>query len=75
MSEICDMCDDDRFELIAKAKRKLLECTNIENRPEEVAVLDNILFRCWQMGWLDQLRENRNDLPAGGSEDNAKHPE
>ena len=54
-----EVCGDDRFELIDKAKRKLLECTNIESRPEEVAVLDNILFRCWQMGWLDQLRENR----------------
>ena len=20
-------------------------------------MLDNILFRCWQMGWLDQLRD------------------
>ena len=54
-----EVCGDDRFELIAKAKRKLLECTNIESSPEEVEVLDNILFRCWQMGWLDQLRENR----------------
>lgn len=52
-----EVCGDDRFELIAKAKRKLLECTNIESRPEEVAVLDSILFRCWQMGWLDQLRD------------------
>lgn len=52
------LTDDDRFELIDKAKNKLLECTNIESRPEEVAVLDTILFRCWQMGWLDQLRED-----------------
>lgn len=50
-----EVCGDDRFELIDKAKEKLLECTNIESRPEEVAVLDSILFRCWQMGWLDQL--------------------
>ena len=75
MSEICDTCGDDRFELISKAKKKLLECTNIESRPEEVAVLDNILFRCWQMGWLDQLRENRHDLSVERSEDNAKYPE
>lgn len=53
-----EVCNDDRFELIDKAKAKLFECTNIEDRQEEVAVLDNILFRCWQMGWLDQLREN-----------------
>lgn len=53
-----EACGDDRFELIGKAKRKLFECTNIESRPEEVAVLDSILFRCWQMGWLDQLRDS-----------------
>lgn len=53
MSEICG---DDRFELIDKAKQKLLDATNIDSRPDEIAVLDNILFRCWQMGWLYQLR-------------------
>ncbi len=52
-----EACGDDRFELIAKAKAKLLDCTNIESRPEEVAVLDSILYRCWQMGWLDKLRD------------------
>lgn len=58
MSGINDACGDDRFELIAKARARLLDATNIESRPEEVAVLDNILFRCWQMGWLDQLRDD-----------------
>lgn len=57
MSEIYDTCGDDRFELIAKAKQKLLDTTNIESRPEEIAVLDSVLFRCWQMGWLDKLRD------------------
>jgi hypothetical protein len=52
-----DTCGDDRFELIAKAKQKLLDATNIKSSPDEIAVLDNILFRCWQMGWLDQLRD------------------
>ena len=52
-----EVCTDDRFELIEKAKAKLLEATNIEMRPDEMAVIDSILFRCWQMGWLDQLRE------------------
>lgn len=57
MSGICDTCGDDRFELIAKAKQKLLDATNIGSRADEIAVLDSILFRCWQMGWLDQLRD------------------
>ena len=48
---------DDRFELIAKYKQKLIEATNIESSPDEMAVIDNILFRFWQMGWLDKLEE------------------
>lgn len=48
-------CSDNRFELIAKAHAALLKGTNIEHSPNEMAVLDDILFRCWQMGWLDQL--------------------
>lgn len=47
------MCGDERFEIIEKAKQDLLKNTNIDSAPEEMAVLDNILFRCWQMGWLD----------------------
>ena len=52
---VMDVCADNRFELIAKARDALLESTNIEDSPDEMAVLDNILFRCWQMGWLDEL--------------------
>ena len=53
-SDMADMCGDNRFEIIAKAKADLLEGTNIETDEAEMAVLDNILFRCWQMGWLDR---------------------
>ena len=49
-----EMCGDNRFEIIQKAKEDLLRSTNIESSPEEMAVLDNILFRAWQMGWLGQ---------------------
>ena len=52
------ICDDGRFELIAKAREELIESTNIEDSQEEMAVLDNILFRCWQMGWLNHLRDS-----------------
>ena len=51
---MADMCGDNRFEIIEAAKRDLLESTNIETSKEEMAVLDNILFRCWQMGWLEK---------------------
>lgn len=49
-----DICGDNRFEVIAEAKKDLLESTNIEMSADEMAVIDNILFRCWQMGWLRQ---------------------
>ena len=49
------ICEDNRFELIAKYKQQLIEGTNIENSPDEMIVIDNILFRCWQMGWLNIL--------------------
>ena len=51
------MCTDNRFEIIGKAKKHLLEATNIDTSPDEMKVLDNFLFRCWQMGWLDRYAE------------------
>ena len=51
------MCDDNRFELIEKYKNKLIDGTNIETSKNEMAVIDNILFRFWQIGWLDKLEE------------------
>lgn len=52
-----DMCNDNRFELIAKYKAKLIESTNIDTSADEMAVIDNILFRMWQIGWLDRLEQ------------------
>lgn len=51
------MCNDNRFELIAKYKQQLIESTNIGTDKAEMAVIDNILFRLWQMGWLDKLEQ------------------
>lgn len=50
-----ELCTDNRFELIEKYKQKLIDGTNIETASDEMAVIDNILFRFWQMGWLDKL--------------------
>lgn len=52
-----DMCNDNRFELVAKYKAKLIESTNIETSADEMTVIDNILFRMWQIGWLDRLEQ------------------
>ena len=42
-----DCCNDNREELIQICKEKLIEGTNIEDSPEEMAVIDNILTRMW----------------------------
>lgn len=54
---MADLCTDNRFELIEKYKQKLIKETNIESAPDEMKVLDNILFRFWQMDWLDKLEQ------------------
>lgn len=55
------ICDDNRFEIIEAAKQRLIEATNIEMCPDEMAVLDSILFRMWQMGWLPEAKHTRNE--------------
>lgn len=47
-----EVCGDNRFEVIEKAKVDLIESTNISGSQDEMQVLDSILFRAWQMGWL-----------------------
>ena len=51
---MCEVCGDNRFEVIQKAKDHLIESTNIEGSPAEMDVLDSFLYRAWQMGWLKQ---------------------
>lgn len=52
-----EICTDNRFELIQKYKEKLIQGTNIETSKEEMNVIDDILFRFWQMGWLEALEK------------------
>lgn len=52
---MADLCTDGRFELIKKYRQELIDSTNIEMAQDEIAVIGNILFRFWQMGWLDKL--------------------
>ena len=54
---MAELCADNRFDLIEKYKKKLIEATNIETSTEEMNVLDSILFRFWQMGWLEKLEQ------------------
>ena len=55
MERYTEQCSDNRFELIKKYKERLIEATNIETAKDEMNVIDSILFRFWQMGWLDRL--------------------
>ena len=48
-----DQCTDNRFEIIERAKKEIIESTNIEQSQEEMEVLDSFLYRCWQMGWIE----------------------
>ena len=48
------VCGDNRFEIIAEVKKRLIEETNIESHPEELAQVDNILFRLWQLNYFNQ---------------------
>ena len=54
-----ETCTDNRFEVIAAYKKKLKERTNIETSPDEMAVIDHVLFRFWQMGWLPPVPHGR----------------
>ena len=61
-----DVCGDNRFEIIKKAKKELLGSTNIDTSKDEMKVIDNFLFRCWQMGWLERYDKPREpfDIPT-----------
>lgn len=52
-----EICGDNRYEIIDAAKKDLIESTNINKSPDEMKVLDNFLFRCWQMGWLEEYEK------------------
>ncbi len=47
-----EICSDNRFEIIERAKEDIIKNTNIETSNDEMKVLNSFLFRCWQMGWL-----------------------
>jgi hypothetical protein len=55
-----DICLDNRFEVISRAKRYMIEATNIECAKDETACLDSFLFRCWQLGFLERFEAEVN---------------
>ena len=68
METVKEMCGDNRFEVIQRAKEHLIEATNIESSPDEMKVLDSFLFRAWQMEWLrkyDPAFQDATDTNVG----------
>lgn len=65
---MANVCGDNRFEVIAMAKEALLDSTNIDESPDEMKVLNNFLFRCWQMGWLDRYESDMAELKGDSEE-------
>ena len=49
-------CGDNRFRTIARAKEHLFQATNIAENKKELEMLDSFLLRCWQMGWLNNMK-------------------
>ena len=64
-----EICGDNRFEIIERAKAALIESTNIETSEDEMKVIDDFLFRCWQMGWLDKYADGERKEPHGFTSD------
>jgi hypothetical protein len=58
---MCEICGDNRFEIIAKAKEDILK-TNITSNSDEMKFLDSFLFRCWQIGWLDAYYNQESEV-------------
>lgn len=64
-------CDDNKFRVIARAKKRLLQAMNIAEDKKELEMLDSFLLCCWQMGWLKQCEEEieKEDLKTFSLED------
>lgn len=59
-----EICVDNRFEIIEKAKMDILDSTNISSSQDEMKVLDSFLFRCWQMRWLKKYENGQPQTNA-----------
>ena len=62
-----NVCADDRFGMIKFFKNRLVEATNISTSQREMDVIDSILFRFYQLGWLrvlfqHELEKDSNEL-------------
>lgn len=68
-----ETCGDNRFEIIENAKKRLCIATNIEDSPNEWAVIDSLLFRMWQMGWLPGCEREERTCEGCAYDEPATH--
>lgn len=53
-------CLDNRFEMIDRVRTYLEDNTKIKDNPAEMDVIDNILYRFWMLGWLQDIDSKIN---------------
>jgi len=53
-------CLDNRFEMIDRVRTYLEANTKIKDNPAEMDVIDNILYRFWMLGWLQDIDSKIN---------------
>lgn len=54
----------DEYRIIKDAKDALYDATNIDEHPDELAVIDSTMFRMWQMGWLPGQEPTCKAIPT-----------
>jgi len=54
-------CLDNRFEMIDRVRTYLEDNTKINDNPAEMDVIDNILYRFWMLGWLQDIDNKINE--------------
>ena len=56
------LCGDNRFVIIQRAMEDMIASTNIVlNSGEARAILEHLLFKAWQMGWLDMYEPDHKE--------------
>lgn len=53
-------CLDNRFEMIDRVRTYLEDNTKMKDNPSEMDVIDNILYRFWMLGWLQDIYSKIN---------------
>lgn len=53
--------DEEKFNMIDRVRTYLEDNTKIKDNPAEMDVIDNILYRFWMLGWLQDIDNKINE--------------